>query len=254
MESVGKILAEARTAKGLSLEKVSEEVSIRQAYLEALENDDYSKMPEDVFIKGFIRNYGNFLGLNGPELVDLYKSQQTGSSVEEVKSLGVREVDKVSLNISLKQERELGSGKGGLSLPKVHLPWRQLALGIVAVAIFAGGYFSVPILMDTMPSLPPISLPSFEDKQAPVEPAETAKVYDHVVVEMVANDDCWLEVSENHKEVFAGMLRAQDRMVFEGKKQLIIKYGNVGAMQVTFNGEPQDMQGEQGVVVKTYNF
>ena len=251
MESVGKILAEARIAKGISLEKVSEAISIRPDYLEALENDDYSKLPEEVFVKGFIRNYGNFLGLQGPELVDLYKANKASLPVEEVKSQGVREVDKVSLNISLKQERSIGSGTGKFEIPRPQLPWKQLALGAVVVVVLAGGYFTLPSLVDKMPSIS-FSSSTQEEKpqQAPVQPA--VKVYDHVVVEMTATDKCWLEVYENNKEVYSGLLQPGDKHSFEGAKQLVIKYGNVGAMQVVFNGQPQDMQGEQGVVVKTY--
>ena len=257
MESVGKILSEARIAKGLSLEHVSREVSIRPAYLAALENDEYSKLPEEVFVKGFIRNYGNFLGLNGPELVNLYKANKAGTPVEEVESPGVREVEKVKLNISLKQERSIGSGTGRFEIPRPQLPWKQLAIGMVAVVVLAGGYFAVPALMSGMPSfsMPSINL-SQPEKQPPVQEENKApvKVYDHVVVEMTAKDQCWLEVSENGKEVFSGLLQPKDHMVFEGQKQLVIKYGNVGVMEVTFNGELQNMQGEQGVAVKTYNF
>ena len=95
MDSVGKILYEARAAKGITLLDAEKATSIRASYLDALEQDDYAKMPEEVFIKGIIRNYGNFLGLNGPELVDMYKAQRIGTVVENVKSKGIREVDSV---------------------------------------------------------------------------------------------------------------------------------------------------------------
>ena len=185
MESVGKLLSEARIAKGLSLEKVSEEVNIRLAYLEALENDEYSKLPEEVFIKGFIRNYGNFLGLNGPELVNLYKANKTGASVEDVESKDIRQVEKVSLNISLKQTRDIGSGTGGINLPKPKLPWKQISVGVVAVLVLAGGYFAVPMLMDAMPSVSLPSLPSFSSSEQPqkkpvAKPQPPEKIYDHV--------------------------------------------------------------------------
>ena len=110
MDSVGKILYEARAAKGITLLDAEKATSIRASYLDALEQDDYAKMPEEVFIKGIIRNYGNYLGLNGPELVDMYKAQRIGTVVENVKSKGIREVDSVRMNISLKQHRSAGSG------------------------------------------------------------------------------------------------------------------------------------------------
>ena len=81
MDSVGKILYEARAAKGITLLDAEKATSIRASYLDALEQDDYAKMPEEVFIKGIIRNYGNYLGLNGPELVDMYKAQRIGTVI-----------------------------------------------------------------------------------------------------------------------------------------------------------------------------
>ena len=86
LNSVGSILKEARVKKGLSLIDAEKATTIRCAYLDALEQDEYYKLPEEVFIKGMIRNYGNFLGLNGPELVDLYKAEKAGTAIEKVKS------------------------------------------------------------------------------------------------------------------------------------------------------------------------
>ena len=63
-KTVGAILKEARLAKGISLADAEKGTSIRSRYLQAVENDEYDKTPGEVFLKGIIRNYGNFLGLN----------------------------------------------------------------------------------------------------------------------------------------------------------------------------------------------
>ena len=111
-KSVGTLLREARLAKGLSIAEAEQGTSIRGRYLEALERDEYEKTPGEVFLKGMIRNYGNFLGLNGPELVQLYKASTTGIAKDAMRSSGIREVDKVKLNIQLKDLRDVGSGTG----------------------------------------------------------------------------------------------------------------------------------------------
>ena len=87
MDSVGRILYDARVAQGITLLDAEKATSIRASYLDALEQDDYAKMPEEVFIKGIIRNYGNFLGLNGPELVDMYKAQKVGADIENISKI-----------------------------------------------------------------------------------------------------------------------------------------------------------------------
>ena len=66
MDNIGEILKNTRLDKGLSLEQVEEATSIRKIYLAAIETGDYAKIPGDVFTKGIIRTYGNYLGLNGP--------------------------------------------------------------------------------------------------------------------------------------------------------------------------------------------
>lgn len=62
-----------RERQEITLQEVSEAVNIKRIYLEAIEKNAYETIPGTVFVKGFIRNYGNFLGLNGSALVRLYK-------------------------------------------------------------------------------------------------------------------------------------------------------------------------------------
>lgn len=82
--------------------------------------------------------------------------------------------------------------------------------------------------------------------------AAPAPVADKVLVEMTAGDQCWLEVTGDGKEIFAGMLQKGDTKTYEAKEKLIIKYGNIGAMQIKVNGKPVSVAGEHGVAVKTY--
>jgi cytoskeletal protein RodZ len=265
LNSVGSILKEARVKKGLSLIDAEKATTIRCAYLDALEQDEYYKLPEEVFIKGMIRNYGNFLGLNGPELVDLYKAEKAGTAIEKVKSKGIREVDNVKLNISLKQHRSAGSGTNAYQGPSSNKQAiaKQIFAGLLGVVILVGGYFGIPKAMELLnsknegkPSVV-IEVASPEASKANAEAtnkqaAQLAPVVENVVVEMTAHGKCWLEVNADGVSVFEGMLSAQDTKTFEAKDKLIVKYGNVGVMEVKVNGQPVSMQGEQGVALKTY--
>ncbi len=249
-KTVGMILKEARQSKGLSLADVEKGTSIRSRYLEAVENDEYDKTPGEVFLKGIIRNYGNFLGLDGPELVDAYKASSAGMAAEAVRSQGIREVEKVRLNIQLKEKRDIGSGTGRFEMPQ--LPVKQCLAGLAVVAVLAAGYFVIPAAIDYAKNMP---------KDAPKEtqqvntntpaPAASAPL-DKVTVEMEAEGACWLEVSADGKEIFAGMLQPKDKKSFEAKDKLIVKYGNIGVIKMKVNGEDVDLKGEHGVAVKTY--
>lgn len=249
MESVGQILKAARIAKALSVDDIEKGTSIRRIYIEAIENDEYNKAPGEVFVKGIIRTYGNFLGLNGAELVDIYKAQKMGAEIEEIKSEGIREVNNVKLNISLKQQRSLGSGTD-FSFSSLHIPFKQIAAGIVLLAVLGAGYFAVPKIMDLLPSGATVTEETKHNMPVPAE--KSAVKADKITVEMTANGSCWLEVTADGKEVFVGMLQANDKKTFEAKDKLIVKYGNIGVMNLIVNGAPANLQGEHGVAVKTY--
>jgi len=77
MDELGQILRQARENKGLSLEEAFEQTRINAAYLEALENGDYSVLPSPTHAKGFLRNYARFLGLDPKPLLDRYSQSQT---------------------------------------------------------------------------------------------------------------------------------------------------------------------------------
>lgn len=73
MRTVGQILKEARENKLYTLEDVEKHTKIRQEMLEALENDDFDKLPPLTFIQGFIKNYGKFLGLDAAKLLAVFR-------------------------------------------------------------------------------------------------------------------------------------------------------------------------------------
>lgn len=73
MATIGEELRRERTRRGMSIKDAEQVLHIRTAYLEALEEDDYKIIPGDVYVKGFIRNYANFLELDGQKMVNAYK-------------------------------------------------------------------------------------------------------------------------------------------------------------------------------------
>lgn len=82
---IGTYLRQHREEKKLTLEQVAEHTGIREPYLEDLENGDFHKIPGDVFIRGFLRNYGNYLGLDGNGLVEAYRTgSEPGKILKEV--------------------------------------------------------------------------------------------------------------------------------------------------------------------------
>lgn len=68
MKKVGEVLAETRERQRIPLEKVSQATRIRTEFLLALERNQFELLPAEPFVKGFIRSYARYLGLD-PETI-----------------------------------------------------------------------------------------------------------------------------------------------------------------------------------------
>ena len=75
MKTVGQILKEERAKKNLSLEDIERNTKIRKKTLEDLENGNWKSLPSNPFVKGLIKNYGSYLGLNVNSLVAFYRRE-----------------------------------------------------------------------------------------------------------------------------------------------------------------------------------
>jgi cytoskeletal protein RodZ len=82
LHKLGDVLRAAREAKGVDLPRVERDTKIRSRYLSALEHGDYEELPGPVYTKGFLRNYGTYLGLDPEYLTDLYRLETNGSGAE----------------------------------------------------------------------------------------------------------------------------------------------------------------------------
>lgn len=75
MRTIGQIFREARESKNLLLSDVEKATKIRKIYLQALENGEYQKLPPSAFIRGFVHNYSEFLGLKTGEILALFRRE-----------------------------------------------------------------------------------------------------------------------------------------------------------------------------------
>jgi len=76
MESLGQKLRETREQHNFSVEQVARDTHISKQYLEALEQEQFSTIPGETYVIGFLRNYAEYLSLNPEEIVSLYKNIQ----------------------------------------------------------------------------------------------------------------------------------------------------------------------------------
>jgi len=78
----GQLRAE-RERRGAVLEQVSEATKIRKTYLEALEARDWKALPADVFTRGYVRTYAQYLGLDHEHLLKVYARERRIAGVND---------------------------------------------------------------------------------------------------------------------------------------------------------------------------
>jgi len=72
---VGEVLKKRREELGLDLKEISERTKIRYCYLKALEDEAFEKLPAQVFVRGYIREYARVLGIDPETVIDVYNKQ-----------------------------------------------------------------------------------------------------------------------------------------------------------------------------------
>ena len=70
---IGEVLRRTRARLQLDIDRVELETKIRSKYLRALENEEWDALPGPTYVKGFLRTYGSYLGLDADALVDEYR-------------------------------------------------------------------------------------------------------------------------------------------------------------------------------------
>ena len=75
MTEIGSVLKEARLAKGMSLDELQDATKIQKRYLIGIEEGNYSMMPGQFYVRAFIKQYAEAVGLQPEELFEQFKSE-----------------------------------------------------------------------------------------------------------------------------------------------------------------------------------
>ncbi|MFX3634279.1 MAG: RodZ domain-containing protein [Candidatus Pristimantibacillus sp.] len=84
MSDLGALLRKAREQHGLSLEDVQETTKIRKRYLEAIESGDHSILPGTFYLRAFVKNYCEAVGLDPDEVLRLYQHELPASVTDQI--------------------------------------------------------------------------------------------------------------------------------------------------------------------------
>ena len=89
MRTVGEILKKERLNKKLSFEEIEAKIRIRKKYLQAIEENEWQKLPSLAYIKGFINNYSRFLNLDPNETLAVFRRHYKYEEKDDVLPSGV---------------------------------------------------------------------------------------------------------------------------------------------------------------------
>jgi cytoskeleton protein RodZ len=248
---VGEILRKKREESGLDLRAISKTLKISHAYLKAIEDGAFEKLPEEVYIKGYIREYAELLKVDPETAINAYIQQVSPPKTEN------KEVP----------EKETAQGK------KLNVRYFLFPL-ILAVLVITSIYILFPYSSDKKGISQTPEETEKETLNNPVEteeenPAPAAEAKNELVtstaesgidnvskteksphvLEVFAKDTTWLFLTidkSNGKEM---MLKPGESEKWEAENGFSLKIGNAGGIKLIFDGKEIGKLGEKGQVV-----
>jgi transcriptional regulator with XRE-family HTH domain len=267
--ALGEMLRDAREARGASLAEAERDTKIRAKYLAALENDNPAGLPGPVYVRGFLRNYAHYLGIDPDQAVELFEEQSQPTREKIRVARGERPPEKRRPDMEKISIHPLSPTPVDT---RVRYGSQYIAVSLVAVPLIILFYFiysvwggprstNVPIQTPRPPTLTPIALPTEIPSAAgggafntptvglavpPGEiPTPTATLppspvapppADQVTVKIVTSRDAWMRVLVDGVQQFSGTLPSGTTREWTGKDRVRIRTGRADSVTVAVNG------------------
>lgn len=258
----------ARENKNISLQQAERDTRIRRKYLQALEDMDLARLPPAVYVKGFVRNYASYLGLNPNEMLDLYHRAAGQETAPETSGAAAQPT-------TVPESPPPAPTRS--AVPSVRPPTRpmesrfwfspNLLIGLaVIVAVVLAAWFlltssvyqdlvrpttpSASVVFPTRTSTTTIAIDETPTAFTGQTPVPTVKTFVKVQVRALPDSyGCWLEVYVDGREDFRGLLQPGASQTWVGEERITMHVGNAGGVEVFVNDLPQGPLGAPGQVV-----
>jgi hypothetical protein len=217
---IGPALRKARLGQGKSIEEASRETRIRIEYLQALERESFDTFLGDVYVRGFLRSYSSYLGLDADKVLRVY----TGHFGEPKPTLPNPPPGPV--------RSEKVADPHWFPMRRHHSTWAFAAgVAVLVIAVLAvAGLFRSRV---APPAEPPPSIPA------------SAVVPPTVTVGLVALRDVHVVVTTDGT-VWRGTLLKGEQRSFQGESQVQVQLAQGGSAHVTVNGHSLGNPGLRG--------
>ena len=250
---IGDLLRRERERQNLSIKDIEKATSIRALYIDAIEKGEYKTLPGEVYAKGFVRNYANYLKLNANEIVNAF-NEEMHPQEELQDAAGSSSAEEARQEQSAERNREEYRGPKITSLESY--PMEKKSHGVrnalmVAAAVFVVAFAAlIAFGGDEEPSAPaPRAKTQTQQGQKQTEAAPKPAA-DGVEVKLSFTDRCWTEVVVDGKTEFEGTAEKGKVLTLKGKDKVRITAGNAGALNYSLNGKDMGAIGQKGEVVE----
>jgi cytoskeletal protein RodZ len=247
MNDLGDHLRQAREARGVALKDIAARTKISVSALEALERNDFSRLPGGIFGRAFVRAYALEIGLD-PEAtvsdfrVHLEQIERAAQARRNVRP-EVTADDREFLERQRRAIRLLRVGVAVLVLAAVGAAaWRLLPVFSHKRASAAPG----PSRADRLPDPPASTVPPAPAIDAPPVPSGATAATDKLVVEFQVSSECWVSASSDGRNVFSRLVQPGSHLRVEADREIDLDVGNAAAMTWTINGQPAKPVGAAG--------
>jgi cytoskeleton protein RodZ len=274
LPSFGEKLKLEREKRKITLEQISVSTKIGTRMLQALEENKFNQLPGGIFNKGFVRAYSRFVGLDEDQTVADYL-QASGDAPPVSIEAGTRadgrgdSAREVAPRASAENAGRLQASSDG--------PPRQFPLGLFAAALLiialalyfwsrhrhehagqsvratpAGGTPSPA--MQSSGRVSASSAPGGEKTpQNIVSGTSSTPMAGEFTVAIQAREESWVSITADAQTISSELLDTGSERLVHAKKEVIVKIGNAGGVDLKFNGKKLPTVGEFGEV-KTVTF
>lgn len=257
MDDLGARLKQAREHKGVSLKEIATRTKISAVALEALERNDFTRLPGGIFGRAFVRAYAIEIDLD-PEatvadfLVHLERSEREAAERGAIRA----EITSDDREFIERQRRAIRTVRIVLGVAAVIgavvLVWalRGIWPKRQAEAVSAPVTVATSVQPAAQPQAPPTAPPP-EIVTTPVTTSPPVPVSGSALaVELRAESDCWIFVAADGARAVSRMLRAGEMERVEARREILLDIGSAGALQWTINGKPAKSMGKPGAHVR----
>ncbi|MDQ2776369.1 MAG: DUF4115 domain-containing protein [Acidobacteriota bacterium] len=260
MESVGQKLREARLRLGLTLDDVNAKTRINLKYLQAIESDDLKQISSPFLYRSFVRQFAGSVALDCAALQEAVCAAAGSMPQPLVPGQAGAPIRPRLPGLRPQRTRKL----------RWLMSIASLIVMLVACSSFYGMWqesrydlqSSLSGLVKSLRSSPNTrqvaeSKPPSPPKSTPaIDTAKAASNLDGFRIQLSALETTWLSVMTDGKEVYEGLLKADENKILDGRETARIRTGNAGGVEVFFNGRtigPLGREGQVRTVVFTKN-